>query len=120
MLIDWPPGLVTAVQQVKAFFGLFSEHELAGIPLDWIIRPLALGGLYLLLRLRMSGIYATAICVSILFASEFIELICTQHFPRIDAPGWDDLADVLTGVAGIAAAEGIRRLRRARSAATAE
>jgi hypothetical protein len=120
MPIDWSLTLVTAVRQVKDFFGLFSSHTLAGIPLDWIVRPAILGGFYLLLRLRTSGSRAAAVCVSILLVSEFLELICTQHFPRLDAPGWDDLADVLTGVTGIAAAEGIRRLRRARSTAGPE
>ncbi len=112
-MIHWPPALVTVVRKVKTFFGWFSSHTLAGIPLDWLVRFVVLGLAYWLLARKMGRRAAAAVCIAVLLTSELLELVCNRCFPHIHTPDWGDLADVLSGLAGIAAAEGIRRLKAA-------
>lgn len=119
-MIHWPPTLVTIVRQVKAFLGWFSGHSLAGIPLDWITRFVVLGLGYWVLTRRASRRVAAAVCVCVLLTSELMELVCNRCFPHIHTPDWGDLADVLSGLAGIAAAESLRRLKPASRAGTLE
>ena len=50
-----------------------------------------------------------AVCAAILLAKETFDIVGVLDPARPRWPGMDDLADIVSGAAGIAAAEGIRR-----------
>lgn len=118
MKIPWPEGLVAAVRHVKLFFGWFSAHSVAGIPADWIGRFVLLGLVYFVLTRGIRRRYAAALCMGVLVGSELLELIWYRSL-TIHNPDSGDVADVLTGVAGIAAAEASLRLWNRRRASLA-
>ena len=118
MLLNWSPTTIRLVRGIKRFFGLFSGTAIAGIPLDWPLRFVVLGGLHGALRRRISPRSAAITCLTVLVGTELLEIIAVQNLHRLRWPDWGDAADVASGVSGIIAAEILsRRLGRLRPGA---
>jgi hypothetical protein len=114
----WPPWLVKAVRAVKNSEALFSQHTLCGVPLDWPLRFIVLGGLYLILQRRLRRRRAAAICTAILLLKETLDCfaVLKPWCPR--PPDLGDLADVASGLLGLVCAERGRRIYRLRGHAS--
>lgn len=113
----WPAWLVDAVRGVRAVFAWTSAHTLAGVPLDWIVRFVVIGGLYLVLRRRLPRRVAGGIVVALLLVKELFDIVAHQDLLLLRAPDFGDLADILSGLAGVAAAIAIEACTRAGAAA---
>jgi len=111
----WPPFLVSAIQRIKAMFAFFNYHSVLGIPLDWPLRFVLLGGLYLALQSRLGRRRTAFLCVALLLAKALFDILAIRDWSHPKPPNRGDLADILSGLAGIAAAEMIVRLRRRHS-----
>lgn len=109
-LHGWPGPIVEAVRAVKGVFAWCSQHAVLGVPIDWIVRFAVLGGLYAVLARRIGAARSMIVCGAILLAKETFDILAVLDPARPRWPGVDDLADILSGVAGIAAAEGVRRI----------
>jgi len=114
----WPAALVSIVRFVKGCFGHLSQQSILGVPLDLPARVVVFGVLYSVLRRKLSRRWAAGACVLLLPLTELFEIVAVQSFPRLKGPGWDDVADVLSGLVGIALAAWLVDARR-RSRATA-
>lgn len=113
-MIKWPTNLVNAIHKVKEIFAFFAHHYLFGIPLDLPLRFVVLGGAYLLLQRKFSRKRSAAVCITVLLLKEIFDLFVVRRFPWPKPPNWGDLADVVSGLAGIGVAELILRFRRPR------
>ena len=102
------------MHKIKEVFAFFTHHYLFGIPLDLPFRFVVLGAGYLLLQRKFSRRGSAAICITVLLFKETFDLFAVQRFPWPKPPDWSDLADVVSGLAGIGFAELILRLRRQR------
>lgn len=113
MTVDWPDSLVAWVRAVKRFLGFFSDHTLAGIPLDLIVRFFFLGALQCLLRRRLSFRRSAAFCLGLLLVMESLELVAVRNPLHPRMPDLGDLMDLGCGAAGVLAGELLwRRWRR--------
>ncbi len=112
MLLDWSPTAVDFVRGIKHFFGLFSGTQIGGVPLDWPLRFVLLGGLHLLLRRRLPLLRAAAVGLGLLLATESLEIVATRTPGKLYWPDAGDVADLGSGLLGILAAERVRRLWR--------
>ncbi len=109
-LHGWPATVVEAVRAVKHGFAWCSQHAVLGLPVDWIVRFGVLGGMHLVLARRIGAARSACICGAILIAKETFDVVAVLDPARPRWPGMDDAADVLSGIAGIAVAEGVRRV----------
>lgn len=109
-LHGWPATVVEAVRAVKGGFAWCSQHAVLGVPIDWIVRFFSLGGLHLVVARRIGAARSACICGAILIAKETFDVVAVLDPARPRWPGVDDLADILSGAAGIAVAEGVRRV----------
>ena len=116
----WPPSLVAAVRKIKNVFASFSHHHVLGIPLDWPLRFVLLGGLYLILHSRLGRWRTALFCVAVLLAKELFDIIAVRDLFHPKPPDRGDLADILSGLAGIASGALIVCIRRRASAAKSE
>ncbi len=107
LAFTWPDGLVCAVRTFKAACAWFSEHTLLGVPLDWPLRAVLVGGLYALLRRRGSRRRAVLICSALLVAKELFDVFATRHPLRPPLPDAGDLADLAAGLVGLLVAESL-------------
>lgn len=110
-----PPFLINIVHRIKAVFAFFSHHRVLGIPLDWPFRFIFLCGLYLALQSRLGRHRTAFLCVALLLAKELFDIFAVQDFSHPKPPNRGDLADILSGLAGIAASAMIVWIRRRRS-----
>ncbi len=106
----WPPWLVEAVRAIKNVEALFSQHTLCGVALDWPLRFIVLGGLYLILQRRLSRRQSAAVCIVVLLLKETFDcfVVLQPWHPR--PPDLGDLADVVSGLLGLVCAELGRRI----------
>lgn len=109
-LHGWPGPIVEAVRAVKGVFAWCSQHAVLGVPADWIVRFFILGAMHLVIARRIGAARSMVVCGAILLAKETFDIVAVLDPARPRWPGVDDLADILSGAAGIAAAEGIRRV----------
>lgn len=107
--IPWPEWLVASVRAIKHVLGIASGHAVLGIPLDWPVRFLFIGGLHYLLRRGLSLRVSATICMVFLMGTELIELVAVRNPLHPHSPDLGDLADLASGAAGIVAGELIRR-----------
>jgi len=105
MPLAWPRPLVEAVRGFKRMEGFISNHAIGGIPLDWPLRLLVLGGAYLWLRPRLGPRRAAALCIGGLLLKEAFDCLAVLDPRHPRPPDWGDVADVLSGLAGLVAAE---------------
>jgi hypothetical protein len=112
----WPAGLIAAVRAVKNVEAFFSQHALCGIPCDWPLRFVALGAAYRGLRPHCGPRWAASVCVGVLLAKEVFDCFAVLDPWHPRPPDWGDAADVLTGLAGIAAGMIVSRRRKCGSA----
>jgi hypothetical protein len=111
-MIHWPTSYIAFIHKIKGIFAFFRHHFLFGIPLDLPFRFVLLGTGYLLLQRKFSRGRSASICITVLLLKETFDLFAVQRFPWPKPPDWGDLADVVSGLAGIGVAEIILRLRR--------
>jgi len=110
----WSVWLVQLVHALKTALGWFSEHELLGVPLDWLVRFVVLGVMYTVLRRYLSRRWAAWLTIAVLLGKELFDIFAHQNLLRPRAPNWGDLADVISGLLGLGTAMAIERLRRGR------
>ncbi|MFA5865307.1 MAG: hypothetical protein WC975_11550 [Phycisphaerae bacterium] len=111
-MIHWPKSYILVAHKIKNLFAFLTHHYLFGIPLDLPFRFVLLGAGYLLLQRKFSRGRSAAICITVLLIKETFDLFAVQRFPWPKPPNLGDLADVVSGLAGIGVAEIILRLRR--------
>ena len=104
----WPPWLVEAVPAVKNVEALFSQHTLWGMPLDWPLRFVVLGGLYLILQRRLSRRRSAVVCIAVLLLKEAFDCFAVLQPWHPRPPDLGDLADVASGLLGLVCAELVR------------
>jgi hypothetical protein len=107
--VAWSPAVVRTVRSVKHFLGWFSGTAVLGIPLDWPARFIGLGLLHALARRRLGPRGSAALCLALLVGSEILEIFASRVPGRYFWPDLGDLADVLSGMAGVLAAEWLAR-----------
>ena len=110
--IPWPRLLVDTVHAVRGAFAWVSEHTLFGIPLDWPVRFVLLAVMYTVLRRWLSVRLAALLTIAVLLSKELFDIFAHQDLLQPRAPDWGDLADIISGLLGVAAAIGLERLRR--------
>lgn len=103
--MDWPDSLIAMVRVVKRTMCWVSGQSVLGIPLDLPLRFGMLGALYALLCVRVPRRHAVAVCMALLLGSELFEIFAVRNLGRPAPPDWGDLADILSGLAGIGAAD---------------
>jgi hypothetical protein len=113
--LAWPRLLVEGVRAFKAIEGFFSDHAVCGIPLDLPLRFIVLGGAYLWLRPRLGPRRAATLCGALLLLKEVFDCFAVLDLRHPRPPDWGDAADVLSGLAGLVAAELIVRWRDCRA-----
>ena len=104
-----------AVRKLKDLFAFFSNHHVLGIPLDWPVRFVLIGGLYILLQTKLSAKRSCAICLAVLLLKETFDVFAVRSFSWARLPDWGDAADIAVGLAGIACAILVVRLRRGKA-----
>lgn len=112
LTVRWPTTLLTLVRGTKQCMAFFSNHSLMGVPADWPVRFIMLGGLYLALQSRLSRRYALAITMLIFLGTELFELFAIRDPLHPLSPDWGDIGDILSGLSGITAAELLARKQR--------
>ncbi len=112
MSLAWPESLVAAVRGLKSVFAFFSRHRLAGVPLDLPLRFVVMAAGQVWLRRRLGPRQAVLACTAVLLAKEVFDVFAVRDPVHPKSPNWGDVADVVSGLAGIAAAETLIRLRR--------
>lgn len=111
LMIHWPTSWIAFIQKVKSIFGFFKHHFLLGMPLDLPFRFVLLGGVYLLLQRKLTRGKSAVLCIVLLLSKEIFDLFAVQQFSWPKSPNWGDMADVISGLAGIGMAEVILRCR---------
>lgn len=74
------------------------------MPLDWIVRFVLIGALYLALRSRWPRRVAGSVAIALLLAKELFDIVAHQDLLQPRAPDLGDVADILSGLVGVAAA----------------
>jgi hypothetical protein len=107
----WPVIIVDAVRATRRFFAWFSQNTVVGVPLDWPLRFVLIGALYMLLCRWTTRRRAAVFAASLLIAKEALDIFAHLDLLAPRPPDWGDAADCAAGLLGIAAAELFFRVR---------